>query len=439
MFQQWMNLHTLSIEDMLIKPVFISLLILISFLATGQEEKARRITKVLCSDSLYGRGYVNNGVNKAAHFIKDEFKAAGLKPYFDGASYFQSFEFDVNTFPGVIEVLVDDEKLIPGVDFLVGNQSGSFDGELNLVSIDSAALSSQVLFDSIVEVVRSGEKNGFYVDLTGKSNQEAHAVVYTFNSLALLGAVVYVTDQKPTWSVGSKQLRFPILHIKKDKIDFNSAINVKIEAELVNNFQSHNVAGYLPAKKKKAETIVFTAHYDHLGGMGTEPKTYFPGANDNASGTAMLISMADYFVANPSKYNIVFIAFAGEEAGLLGSEHFVKNTSIDFSKIKFLLNLDIMGSGEEGITVVNGKIHEEKFEKLKAINDEKNYLAQVKSRGETANSDHYHFHVKGVPSFFIYTMGSNKHYHDVYDTYEELSFAAYNNIVKLLVEFVERL
>lgn len=173
--------------------------------------------------------------------------------------------------------------------------------------------------------------------------------------------------------------------------------------------------------------------------MGTEPKTYFPGANDNASGTAMLISMADYFVENTSEYNIVFIAFAGEEAGLVGSEYFVKNKSMNFSKIKFLINLDIMGSGEEGITAVNGRIHESEFNQLKAINDEKQYLSQVKSRGETANSDHYHFHVKGVPSFFIYTMGPNKNYHDVYDTYEELSFSAYDNIVKLIVDFVEGL
>lgn len=415
------------------------LLTFISFLTFGQVEKARRVTETLCSDSLYGRGYVKDGVNKAADFLKDEFQKAGLKPYFEGESYFQAFSFDVNTFPGIVEVKANDEILEAGIDYLIDESSGSFNGKLNLIEVDTTVLSNLHLMTPLIEQVRTGEKNGFYVDLTGMSGKDAYLAVREFNVLANLCAVVYLTDQKFTWSVGRSQLKFPILHIKSGKIDGKTPLDVRIDAEFVRNHENKNVVGYLPAKKKNTKTIVFTAHYDHLGGMGVSPETYFPGANDNASGTAMLISMADYFVANPSKYNIVFIAFAGEEAGLLGSEYFVKNKTMDFSKIKFLVNLDIMGSGEEGITVVNGTIHKKEFEQLKSINEQRSYLSQVKSRGETANSDHYHFHVKGVPSFFIYTMGPNKNYHDIFDTYEELSFSAYNNIVKLLIEFVEKL
>jgi hypothetical protein len=424
---------------MLTKTTMLFLITFFSFLSFGQELKARRITEVLCSDSLYGRGYVKDGVNKAADFLKDEFEDSGLQPFFKNDSYFQSFSFDVNTFPGVIEVKADNNLLQTGIDYLVDASSGSFEGELKLIEVDTTILSRLHLINPLVNQVRSGEKNGFYVNLTGMSPTDAYSAVQQFNSLAVLGTVVYSTDQKFTWSVGRNQLKYPVLHIKSGFIDVKTPLNIKIEAELVKKFQSKNVVGYLPAKKKKAETIVFTAHYDHLGGMGTTPETYFPGANDNASGTAMLISMADYFVEHPSEYNILIIAFAGEEAGLVGSEYFVKSKVINFSKIKFLLNLDIMGSGEEGITAVNGRIHEERFEQLKEINDQKNYLSQIKSRGETANSDHYHFHVKGVPSFFIYAMGPNKHYHDVYDTYEELSFSAYDNIVKLLIDFVEQL
>ncbi|PWH85228.1 M28 family metallopeptidase [Brumimicrobium oceani] len=426
---------------MLTKPFLLFLGVLVSFLTFGQVEKARRVTEVLCSDSLYGRGYVNNGVNKAANFLQDEFRNAGLQPFLKNDSYLQPFSLDVNTFPGVIEVKAGNEILTPGIDYLVDPSSGSFDGELNLVELDTSVLSQTQLLAPFAEQVRRGEKNGFYIDLTGMSPKRSYYAVHQFNSLTELAAVVYSTDQKFTWSVGRTQMKNPVLHIKSGKIEAKTEFKVKIEAEFIKNFESKNVVGYLPAKKKskKAETIVFTAHYDHLGGMGTSPKTYFPGANDNASGTAMLVSMADYFIENPSKYNIVFIAFAGEEAGLVGSKYFVENKSMDFSKIKFLLNLDIMGSGEEGITAVNGRIHEKEFAKFKAINDEKNYLSQVKSRGETANSDHYHFHLNGVPSFFIYTMGPNKNYHDVHDTYEELSFSAYDNIVKLLVEFVEKL
>src|SRR5699024_4573068 len=104
--------------------------------------------------------------------------------------------------------------------------------------------------------------------------------------------------------------------------------------------------GVLPSSKKDADTLVFTAHYDHLGMMGK--KAMFPGGNDNASGTSMLLSMAHYFQQNPSDYHLIFIAFAGEEVGLLGSKYFVENKSISLSSIHFLINLDIMGSGEEG-------------------------------------------------------------------------------------------
>jgi Zn-dependent M28 family amino/carboxypeptidase len=171
--------------------------------------------------------------------------------------------------------------------------------------------------------------------------------------------------------------------------------------------------------------------------MGSD--TYFPGGNDNASGTAMLISMAKYFKENPVDYNILFIAFAGEEAGLVGSHYFVEHPLIKLDKIAFLLNLDIMGSGEEGITVVNATLFEKEFKDLQKINEEKQLLTVVKARGPAANSDHYWFTQKGVPAFFIYTMGPNKNYHDVYDTYENLSFVEYNDITSLLVEFTKRL
>ena len=98
-----------------------------------------------------------------------------------------------------------------------------------------------------------------------------------------------------------------------------------------------------------------------------------------------------------------------------------------------------MGSGEEGITVVNATLFEKEFKELQAINDENKLLAQVKSRGPAANSDHYWFTQAGVPAFFIYTMGPNKNYHDVFDLYENLSFVEYQDITTLLVEFTKRI
>jgi Zn-dependent M28 family amino/carboxypeptidase len=171
--------------------------------------------------------------------------------------------------------------------------------------------------------------------------------------------------------------------------------------------------------------------------MGEE--TYFPGANDNASGTAMLLSMANYFKKNPINRSIVFIAFAGEEAGLVGSKFFVQNPLVKLKKISFVLNLDIMGSGEEGITVVNATLFDTEFKELQQINQEQKLISHIKSRGPAANSDHYWFTQMNVPAFFIYTMGPNKNYHDIFDTYENLSFVEYQDLVALLCAFTKQL
>src|SRR5690554_6913372 len=128
---------------MSIKSAVLALIFLYSFLIFGQEEKARRVTEVLCSDSLYGRGYVNNGVNKAADFLKNEFQKAGLKPFFGDTSYYQSFTLDVNTFPRIIEVKRGGETLRPGIDFLIDETSGSFVGQLDLIAIDMNILNKR--------------------------------------------------------------------------------------------------------------------------------------------------------------------------------------------------------------------------------------------------------------------------------------------------------
>ena len=407
--------------------------------AFAQEQKARRITETLCSDSLYGRGYLKNGVNKAAYFLADEFQKAGLDPFLENSGYLQPFQFDVNTFPGTVSLSVNDKKLIPGKDFVVDAVSGGGQGKIQFIELDTTILEDEEELKKVISTAQEKDNYAFYLDLSGASIKLESTLKYQLKGLAQFAPVVFITARKFTWSVGRTQLKHPIFIVKEKLIDTATKVKYTVDAQFVEGFESNNVVGYLPAKRKNAKTIVFTAHYDHLGGMGTTTSTFFPGANDNASGTAMLVSMADYFRENRTKYNMLFIAFAGEEAGLLGSKYFVEENSVDLDKIKFLLNLDIMGSGEDGITVVNGAQLKKPFKKLVKINDKKEYLTRIKPRGPTQNSDHYYFHKEGVPSFFIYTMGHNKHYHDIYDTYDELSFAAYDNIVKLLIDFVEKM
>lgn len=335
-----------------------------------------------------------------------------------------------------MEVVYNNQKLIAGKHFIVQSTSAGFDGQLVPAIVDSFTLLDKSRMQRVFETVQSERKNTFLIDTRGLTAKTERKMMNDLIGLSDFAPVIFLTHQKFTWSVGRSQAKNPILIVQDSIYKEDEIFKVNIDA-IFETHTSKNVIAYIPAKKKCAKNIIFTAHYDHLGRMGKD--TYFPGANDNASGTAMIISMAKYFKDNPADYNIVFIAFAGEEAGLVGSKYFVENPVIKLRKIKFLINLDIMGSGEEGITLVNSTVHKKEYDLMVKINEEEQLLARVKKRGPTANSDHYFFTLEKVPAFFIYTMGSNKHYHDIFDTYEELKFNEYENIHELLVKFVKLL
>ena len=415
----------------------LSIIVSTSFSSFAQIDEVRRITKSLCSPEFYGRGYYKKGDSLAADYLVDEFKKLGIEGYND--TVLQPFEIQsVNTFPGRMIVNNGSFSLNPGVHFVVDPSSSGFVGELRPFMLTPKMLFDREGLSKIIRDIRNEktDRNSVVLDLIDLDLDTLKQLSGISQALAAYCHVIEITDEKFTWSVSTEQLPNALIKIQ-DSIYSGGPLNVKIDAQLLNNYMSQNVIAYLPGKKKCTKTILFTAHYDHLGHMGSN--TYFPGANDNASGTAMLFTMAKYFKENPSDYNVMFIAFAGEEAGLLGSKYFVENPILKLKKIKFLVNLDIMGSGEDGITAVNATVFEKEFELLQRINEEKKLLTKVKRRGPSANSDHYWFTENGVPAFFIYTMGPNKHYHDIFDTYEELSFREYDDITDLLITFVRRL
>jgi hypothetical protein len=418
------------------RKTFLIFLLFNTCLVFGQIEEVRRVTQTLCSPAFHGRGYVNKGDSIAAEFIVSEFKKIGLKPL--KKSYFQSFPLAVNTFPSSMTIRHGEKDLTPGIHFMVdpGSAGGTIDLFPKLIPID-ILLNTEKLIPEVQGIVNSKKYNAIGLDLRKLFADTLKKIAGLKEELAGLLPVIEVTDKKLTWSVANEQFKYPLIQIQDSIYRNDVSFSIAIESKFIKEYTSRNVFGYLPAKKKTKRTIIYSAHYDHLGRMGST--TYFPGANDNASGTAMLISMAKYFKENPVDYNILFIAFAGEEAGLVGSKYFVEHPLLKLKDISFLLNLDIMGSGEDGVTVVNATLFEKEFMLLNRINSEQKLLTQIKSRGPAANSDHYWFTQHGVPAFFIYTMGPNKNYHDVFDLYENLSFVEYQDITTLLVEFTKRL
>jgi aminopeptidase YwaD len=375
--------------------LFLLLLFAGSFLKAQDLPAAKKIVQQLTSKPMWGRGYTNQGMAKAADFIISEFKSYGLKPV-EGKDFKQSFSFPVNTFSGKMEVSLNGNRLIPGKDFIVMPES-------------------------------TGKK-------TKGTLQQADSVTFVDPGQRLM---IQIKD-KLTWSVAQQQEDYTGIQIDRKAVKTTPQnIELNIENNYVAQFSATNICALVKGTKKPDSILVISAHYDHLGGMGNE--IYFPGANDNASGIAFLLTLAKYYAAHPQPYSIAFICFAAEEAGLLGSKYFTEHPLIPLEQIRFLINVDMVGTGETGITVVNATLHAKEFALLNKVNDDHKYLSKINPRGKAANSDHYFFTEKGVPAFFIYTQGGISAYHDVFDLAATLPFTEYDDLFKLFVAFNEEI
>ena len=104
-----------------------------------------------------------------------------------------------------------------------------------------------------------------------------------------------------------------------------------------------------------------------------------------------------------------------------------------------MINLDLLGTGEDGMMVVNATANPVEFNMLENINKRKNYLAAIKKRGAAANSDHYYFSERDVPAFFFYTLGGIAAYHDIYDRPKTLPLTKFKEVFLLISDFIREL
>jgi len=380
----------------------------------------------MASESMHGRGYVNNGDKIAANYLQSEFKELGLKKMAE--NYYQSFNFSINTFPEKINLIIDNKILVLGKDYIVTAGSPKFKGEYDVALADDLLTKKSKNYKKFLK--QNFSNKVLVVNDTGQKTKELSDLL----SNPVNAKCIVVLKDKLTLSMSQIVKEYPTVEILRSSVvQSPQKITLEMNNKFIPNYQSQNVIGFVEGSVHTDSFIVFSAHYDHLGQLGED--VYFPGANDNASGCAMLLNLAKYYAANKPKYSIAFIAFSAEEVGLLGSKYFTENPLIPLNKIKFVFNMDIMGTGEEGITVVNGTEFKKEFNKLKEINEANNFIKDVKMRGKAANSDHYYFSEKGVKSFFIYTMGGIKAYHDVYDRPETLPLNEFDNLFKLITAF----
>ena len=176
------------------------------------------------------------------------------------------------------------------------------------------------------------------------------------------------------------------------------------------------------------EAVIVGAHYDHLGGDGK--KVYF-GADDNASGTAVVIDMARRFAKKPGKRTIVLVAFSGEEMGILGSKYYV-NHPVVAEKPVAMINMDMVGRLRENL-IVFGADTGDKFKEYLADSPIK--LAWNKEA--VGPSDHTSFVLKGIPSVHLFT-GAHVDYHKPGDTADKINFEGLRKVADLVETLARR-
>ncbi len=263
---------------------------------------------------------------------------------------------------------------------------------------------------------------------------------------------------------------FPAVHVKRDFADKLIAANGKnfkeiqaeidntkkpnsflitdgkanVETEVIyNNGVGRNVVGWIEGSdpELKNEYIVLGAHYDHLG-YGEVGSLYrgddiliHNGADDNASGTTGLLELAEKFASDPSqiKRSIIFMAFSGEELGLLGSIYIVNNSPVNIENIAAMLNMDMIGRLNED-TVLN-VIGVGTSTNFKSMLEEKNSYGFNLSFTDDGfgGSDHQSFTNKNIPVLFFFT-GTHEDYHKPSDDTEKINFAGQENIVKYVYD-----
>jgi hypothetical protein len=338
-----------------------------------------------------------------------------------------------------MSVKLNETILNPGIDYLVDPGSPSVKGKFSIIKRSRSQIDTE---QEVIELINEAGKNFILIDGRNRKDEKPEIskkidehINFLKNGRDIrLGGIILFTNEKLSWHISPEQAPRPVITITRD-LDLSSinSIEIDVEARLLRNYETRNVAGTIKGTSASDSMIVVTAHYDHLGKMGKE--TLFPGANDNASGVAMILNLASHFSKNKPEYTTVFIAFSAEELGIVGAQVFTEKPPIDLRKIKFLINFDLAGTGEEGIRVVNGSV----FDLLTRINSEKKLLMKVDIRGAACNSDHCMFYQKNVPCFYIYTQGGIAAYHDVFDKSETLPLTEFGDYCKLIIEFLSSL
>ena len=233
--------------------------------------------------------------------------------------------------------------------------------------------------------------------------------------------------------------------LKPQSFAFPASLQVDLQLDVERVVKTvHNVVGYLPGET--AEYVVVGAHYDHLGLGGAHSLapsmtgTIHPGADDNASGTAGVIELARWFAKQPKqKRGILFLTFAGEEEGLLGSAYYVQHPDLPLEQAVAMINMDMIGRVRDGKVFIGGS---DTGTTLRALMDQviPKYSLHVDYSDSSGygSSDHTSFTIGKVPVLFFFS-GLHGDYHKPSDTWDKIDAPDAATVLDLVAEVTEDL
>ena len=415
------------------KKLMILLLAFVSVQSYAQDMASyQRVVKELTSAKYQGRGYARDGANKAGRYLQKAFQKAGADEVI-----IQPFQLDINTFPGKMELSVDGKKQIPGVDFTMREFSPGAHGTFPLYYIDTANYDSERIFR---DLSLPENKNCFVVcDFWFSYKHGADFKRLQTKGGAPNAGLLFTWEEPLKFykAYGEKVVDKPIIWVPYRFPQDAKTITVDIDNKFLKGYECFNVIAKLEGRRHDS-CYVFTAHYDHLGNLGK--KVYYAGANDNASGTAAIVTLAAYYAQHRPEYDMYFIAFSGEDANLRGSEWYADHPIVPLTQIKYLFNIDMIGDNNP---VQYCEVSDEGmrgFALFEQINAEKKHFKAL-NRGKLAgNSDHYPFALRHVPCIFFENEEGDafKYYHTVHDTYDNFLTDTYEPLFRLITSFINQ-
>ena len=413
------------------KRLLIMILAFASIQASAQDLALfKRVVKELSSARYQGRGYARDGANMAGKYLEKEFRKVGVDKV-----VLQPFTIDINTFCGAMEMRADGKKLRPGVDFSMREYSPGVRGEFPVYHVDTLGFDPDKLFADLSKPENAGCLVCCDFWFTYKHRK-------VFSRLQKAGecsnAGLLYTWEAPIKffkAYGEKVVDKPIIWVTPAAIAGVKNVKVKVDNEFLEDYGLFNVIAKVEGERHDS-CFVFTAHYDHLGNLGR--KVYYPGANDNASGTAAIVTLAAHYAKNKPGWDMYFVAFSGEDANLRGSTFFADHPVVPLEQIKYLFNIDMIGDDNPVQYCEVSDAGMKDYQKFEAVNQEQHLFESLNRGALAANSDHYPFAVRGVPCIFLENQEGSafKHYHTPGDNFETVRFDSYEPVFKLVTGFI---